>query len=128
MSFKPGSVWGNTYRENREQSLAARNNVGYGSNTSYNISYGAPNYNLGAFQSSNQFGGDTNAFSSTTETHLSGFQTNHHFGRYLKPSSNTNHTITSCDAPEKRLDWGFIVDNVFKEEIGKMAEEFKNGK
>ena len=55
-------------------------------------------------------------------------QANHHFGRYLKPSSNTNHTITSCDAPEKRLDWGFIVDNVFKEEIGKMAEEFKNGK
>ena len=127
MAFNPGTnVWGKTYRENREKSLAAWNsagdNIGQVSYSCSSINYG------GVFQSNNQLGGYTNAFPSTFVTNSSGFQANHHFGRYQNASSNTTRPLTSCCTPEKRLDWGYMVESVFQEEIGKMAKESKNEK
>ena len=51
-------------------------------------------------------------------------ETQTHFPASLKQTK----PVSSCCDPEKRLDWSNIVDSVLKEEIGKMAEEFKNGK
>ena len=73
MAFNPGTnVWGKTYRENREKSLASWNsagdNIGQFSYSSSSINYGASNYYWGVIQSNNQLGGYTNAFSSTSVT------------------------------------------------------------
>ena len=128
MAGTPGTnVWGNIYRENRDKSLAARHNVGHGSYTSPSINSGAANYNWGGFHSTNQFGGYTNTFTRATVTNSSGFPANHYFGRYMNDYSNTTYPINPCSTPEKRLNWAYMVDSVFKEEIGKMAGEFKNG-
>ena len=50
-------------------------------------------------------------------------ETQTHFSASLKQTK----PVSSCCDPEKRLDWSNLVDSVLKEEIGKMAEEFKNG-
>ena len=73
MAATPGTnVWGNIYRENREKSFAARNNVRHGAYTSHSINSGAVYYNWGGFHSTNQFRGYTTTCPIITETNSSG--------------------------------------------------------
>ena len=117
MSYSSGTnVWGNTYRLNRENArgtnMNSRNNFGESSepqslpafNTFHNKSnspaFGAESTNL-------NWGGSPSSSSS---------------------SSNTSSPLGSSSDLDRRVDWASMVDNVFREEIGKMAQGFKNGK
>ena len=43
-------------------------------------------------------------------------------------SSNTSSPLVSSSDLDRRVDWASMVDNVFREEIGKMAQGFRNVK
>ena len=117
MSYNNGTnVWRNTYRLNREkargENMDSTNNFGENSgpqslpafNTFYNktnsSSFGAEGKNL-------NWGGSQSSSSG---------------------SSNTSSPLGSSSDLDRRVNWASMVDNVFREEIGKMAQGFKNGK
>ena len=109
MSFNCGTnVWGNVYRENREKSrakLEARNNFGENSGPQ----------SLPAF---NTFQNKTNSLSNKISSTSSNIKSS------SGSLSKTSSPLGSNSELDKRLDWGRMVDNVFREEIRKMAEGY----
>ena len=117
MSYNSGTnVWGNTYRLNREkaigESVDSRNNFGESSGQqplpAFNTFYNKTNSSSFGVQSKNLYWGGSQSSSSS--------------------SSNTSSPLGSSSDLDRRVDWASMVDNVFREEIGKMAQGFKNGK
>ena len=117
MSYNTGTnVWGNTYRLNREkargENMDSRNTF-----TESTEPKSLPGFNT--------FHNNTNSSSSWTEgKNLSwgGSQSS------SSSSSNTSSPLGSSSDLDRRVDWASMVDNVFREEIGKMAQGFRNGK
>ena len=117
MSCNSGTnVWGNTYRLNREkargESVDSRNNFGESNgpqslpafNTFHNKTY------------SSSFGPEVK------KLNWNGSQSS------SSSSSNTSSPFGSSSDLDRGVDWASMVDNVFREEIGKMAQGYRNGK
>jgi hypothetical protein len=129
MAFNCGTnVWGNTYRENREKSLGSFrsiNNVGEsnGPTSLPNLYNQSQNSNVYSFKTSSSSSQSSN--SESTHFNWGGSESRNQSSS--GSSSNSSSPMGSSSGLDKRLDWGSMVDNVLKEEIGKMAEGLRNG-
>eukprot|EP00092_Neocalanus_flemingeri_P004083 GFUD01004395.1.p1 GENE.GFUD01004395.1~~GFUD01004395.1.p1 ORF type:complete len:147 (+),score=40.10 GFUD01004395.1:27-467(+) len=144
MAFTSGSnVWGNTYRQNSDKSVGpfgSRNNFGesngpsslpafsnqghksniYSFETSSSSSSGSNSGTLTRTNSNLSLGTESKKFSWTGPDKTFG-------GSSSGSSSNSSNSSGSSRDLDKRLDWGKLVDNVFKQEIGKLSEGYRNG-